>query len=413
MRAVLRQRNLILLVTGSFVSLLGDWALVLALPFYVYSKTGSVLSTGGLVAAELLPRLLVSSFAGVLADRWDRRVAMIAADLFRALLVLAILVPANGGPLWPLYVVAVLQASCGQLFVSSQAALVPTILAKREDILAANSVLSTGTSIVRLVGPPLGGLLYAALGLSMSVAADSASFALSAMAIAAIRPLTPASARTGDEQHVRRAFLGELGDGVRLVRANRVLEVLCLTFGIVMVAQGMLQTLLVPFVRDVLHLDAARYGLLMAAQGSGSLTGALALAVAGRHLTSGRLAIGATLIVAGVGLFGFAAARAFLLNAAFIVLLSIPVVAATVWVRSYYQQHVENRILGRVIGLTENISALGVLCGVAAASVLGGRLGPATLLIVASGVLLAAGITAVVGLGGSSTLIAKPAPTTA
>jgi MFS family permease len=409
--ALLRNRNVLLYFSGSFVSLLGDWALLLALPFYVYGRTGSVLSTGGLVAAELVPRLALSSVAGVLADRWDRRATMVAVDLFRAALVLGILVPLAGGPIWSIYVVALVQAACAQLFLSAQGALLPALLARKEQVLEANTLLSTGTSVVRLVGPPLGGLLYAVLGLGTSVAVDSASFALSALAIAAVRPLAQVDGEAGARQErVRSGFLRELADGARLVFTNRVLETLCLALGIVMVAQGMLETLLVPFVRDVLHVEATRYGVLMAAQGVGSLLGAAALGAVGRRLTGGRLAMGGALLLAGVCLLGFALARTWLVNAAFIMLLSIPVVVATVWVRTYYQQHVGNAMLGRVIGLTENVSALGILCGIVAATLLGTRLGPAPPMLAAAGVLLAAGLTAVVGLGRTSTLVTEAAP---
>jgi MFS family permease len=406
---VLKERNLLLLLSAGFVSLLGDWALLLALPFYVYQRTGSALSTGGLVAAQLVPRLVLSSPAGVLADRWDRRVTMIGADVFRAVLLLGILVPAAGGPIWLVYLVAVLQASAGQLFTAAEGAVLPNLLSSREDVLAANSVLTTGTAIVRLVGPPLGGVLYATMGLSTSVLVDSASFALSALAIAAVRVYVTA----GDHlvSRPRAGFLRELGEGARCVFTNRALETLCLTLGIVMVAQGMLQTLLVPFVQTTLHLDASRYGLLMAAQGTGSLLGAAGLGPIGRRLTGGRIAMGGALLVAGGALLGFAVARVFLLNAAFILLLSGPVVIATVWLRTYYQQHVENRMLGRVLGLIENVSALGVLCGTAVASGLAGRFGPTALMVAAGAVLLAAGLTAFAGLGGASTLAARPAPT--
>jgi hypothetical protein len=123
--------------------------------------------------------------------------------------------------------------------------------------------------------------------------------------------------------------------------------------------------------------------------------------------------MGGALMLAGLSLLGFALARTFVLNAAFILLLSMPVVIATVWLRTYYQQRVENRMLGRVLGLTENVSALGVLCGVTTASALGGRLGAAALMVVAAGVLLTAGLTAAIGLGSASTLVTGSPPAAA
>ncbi len=73
MLAVLRQRDFRLLCLAGLVSSLGDWSLFIALPFYVYSLTGSALATGGTLIAESLPSILFGSVAGVFVDRWDRR----------------------------------------------------------------------------------------------------------------------------------------------------------------------------------------------------------------------------------------------------------------------------------------------------------------------------------------------------
>lgn len=381
------------------MSQLGDWALLLALPFYVYGRTHSILSTGALVAAELVPRLLVSPLAGVLADRWNRKLALFGADAFRAGLLLVLLVPAAGGPLWLVYAVALLESAAAQLFVASEGALLPSIVSG-ERLLVANSALSVATSAVRLVGPPLGGLMYALLGLTASVVVDSASFLVSGVVILAIRmPPAPAPAEAGEDgaEAQRTSFLRELVDGVRGIVGNRVFEALCLVLAAVMVTQGMLETLLVPFVRDVLHFDAPSYGVLTAAQGLGALLGAIGLGAASRFLTSGRI-VGCALVLAAAFMTGFTLSRPLALSAAWLFLLSFPVVIASVWVQTYYQQHVPDRLLGRVLGLTETVSAIGILVGVAAASLLGGRVAIVVLMLAAAGLLLVTGAGAVVAL---------------
>jgi predicted MFS family arabinose efflux permease len=394
-RALAAERNLALFLGGSVVSLLGDWALLLALPFFVYGRTHSVLSTGGLVAAELLPRLLISPLAGVLADRWNRKLALFGADAFRAGLLLVLLVPAAGGPIWLVYAVAVLESTAAQLFVAAEGALLPGIVSS-ERLMVANSALSVATSAVRLVGPPLGGVMYVVLGLGASVTADSVSFVISGLAFLAIR--MPARAAVEDDgTGDRTSFLRELLDGVGGIVGNRVFEALCLVLAAVMITQGMLETLIVPFVRDVLHYDAPGYGVLAAAQGLGALLGALGLGAVSRYLTSGRI-VGAALLLAAVFLTSFALVRPLALSAASLFLLSLPVVIASVWVQTYYQQHVPDRLLGRVLGLTETVSAIGILVGVAAASLLAGRLALVPLMLAAAAVLLATGAGAIVAL---------------
>jgi predicted MFS family arabinose efflux permease len=405
-RALLRDRNIALFCGSGVVSLLGDWALLLALPFFAYGRTHSVLSTGGIVAAQLVPRLVVSPLAGVLVDRWDRRLTLVGANLFRAGLLLLLLVPAAGGPLWIVYAVALLEASAAQLFVPAEGALLPAIVAP-ERLLAANSILSTATAVVRLVGPPLGGLLYATVGLSGSAVADSVSFLLAGLVILAIR--VPPGDRREAEAGPRPAFFNELAEGVRYVVANRVFQALSLTLGAVMVAQGLLETLLVPFVRDVLHFDALRYGVVTGAQGLGALAGALVVGAASRRLTSGRV-VGGALVLAGVFLVGFTMARALVLSAAFLLLLSAPVAVAAVWIQTFYQQQVSAHLLGRILGLTETTSAVGILAGVGAASLLTGRLGTVTLLLAAAGWLFAVGVAAIVALWEARTRESALAP---
>ncbi|GLI02904.1 MFS transporter [Phytohabitans aurantiacus] len=74
----LRLRDFRLLWLARLVSLLGSWLLIVAVPAYVFALTGSLVATGLTLAAEFLPSVLLGPIAGVLADRWDRRSAMLA-----------------------------------------------------------------------------------------------------------------------------------------------------------------------------------------------------------------------------------------------------------------------------------------------------------------------------------------------
>ncbi len=105
MIATLRQRDFSLLWFGGVLSVIGDLFLFIALPFFVYERTGSALATGAMFAAETLPRLLFGSVAGVFVDRWDRKRTMVLSDLSRALILLPLLAVAAevvlcGGCTW-------------------------------------------------------------------------------------------------------------------------------------------------------------------------------------------------------------------------------------------------------------------------------------------------------------------------
>src|SRR5918998_1762782 len=86
--ATLRRRDFARLWFGGLVSMSGDWMLLVALPIYVYQRTGSALATGAMFTAGLLPTVLFGSVAGVFVDRWDRKKTMVWANVLMALSIL-------------------------------------------------------------------------------------------------------------------------------------------------------------------------------------------------------------------------------------------------------------------------------------------------------------------------------------
>src|SRR6059058_3864568 len=96
LRPTLRQRDFALVGAGQLVSRLGNVMVLIALPFFVYRTTGSVLATGGTFLAASVPAVLVGPVAGVAADRFPARQVMIVADLARAVGVLGLVAVAGG-----------------------------------------------------------------------------------------------------------------------------------------------------------------------------------------------------------------------------------------------------------------------------------------------------------------------------
>ncbi|HEY3028636.1 MAG TPA: MFS transporter, partial [Bradyrhizobium sp.] len=185
MFAILRRRNFALLWFGQLISIIGDWVLFIALPFYVYDMTGSALATGMMFAAQLLPSLLLGSVAGVFVDRWNRKRVMIASDVLRGLVLLLLLVVRSPDQLWVVYLVAIAQSTIGQFFVPAKNAIIPNLVDENE-LIGANSLNAVSDSVTRLIGPSLGGMLMAWLGLTSVVLVVSASFLVSALMIALI-----------------------------------------------------------------------------------------------------------------------------------------------------------------------------------------------------------------------------------
>ncbi|HEV7214339.1 MAG TPA: MFS transporter [Chloroflexota bacterium] len=395
MLAALRRRDFALLWLGGLVSSIGDLILYVALPFYVYILSGSALATGTMFLAETLPRLLLGSLAGVFVDRWDRRRTMLVADLARVALVLLLLLLHSRGTLWVVYVVAALESAVGQFFGPAQNALLPRLVGD-ELLVPANALNALSMAVTQLVGPSLGGALFALLGLRGVVLADSFSFLFSAAMLALI--VVPSAAPTVVEvaadgmalvAGIARGWL----EGLRLVRRERTLTALFVALGLGAVGQGIINVIVVIFVRQVLHGSALTFGWLITAQGVGGILGGLLVGQVSRRLSPatllliGGLAAGGTLVV--IALF-----PSVLLTLVLIAPAGVTIVGYSVSASTLLQRGTADAFRGRVFGALGTTNALMMLAGIGAASVLGDRLGAAVLLAVAGLLYAAAGLAA-------------------
>ncbi len=410
MRKVLGRRNFALLWVGGLVSSLGDWFLFIALPFYVYDLTGSALATGGMFIAESLPSILFGSIAGVFVDRWDRRWTMILADLLRGVLLLLLLFARSAETVWLVYPVSFVQAMIGLVFGPAKSALIPSLV-DEDDLISANSLSSVSTELTRLVGPALGGALLGLLGLVSVVLADSLSFVFSAamVALIALPPASTPSPTTSDKVAASplTTVWRDFREGLSLLRQNGVVSALLATIGVFMIGQGIINVLIVPFVKDVLHGDAAVLGWVASAQGIGGLAGGLAIGQLGKAASSVRL-IAVGFIVTGVLIVATVNVGWLPLVLLFIALTGIAVIGVNVPADTLLQTAVADRFRGRVFAAYGTIQSALVLGGMGLASALGGVLGTVPMLDIAGGLGVGAGVIAALLLPAATAATSKP-----
>ncbi len=401
MLKVLRQRNFALLWIGQVISLIGDWVLTIALPFYIYALTGSALATGAMFIAVTLPRLLLGSLAGVFVDRWDRRWTMIAADVSRALLLPVLLIVRSSQWLWIVYVVAFVESAISQFFIPAKSAIIPRLVGE-EHLVAANSLDALSDALTRLIGPAIGGALFAFVGIGSVVYIDSASYLFSGLMILLIlmppvqrkeETNVPVSATSTPWAKVWRDWL----EGLRLVKKERLLMGIFMVTGITMIATGFINVLLVVFVKKSLHGDALVLGWLTTAQGSGGMIGALTIGQVGKLLRPIYLII-LGLGTAGVFLFFIVNIPVLPLDLVLTALIGLTVVGFFVTVQTLLQKGVADEYRGRVFGAFGTTNALLMLIGMGIASSLGDTLGVVILLDIAGGLFLLAVVLAMLTL---------------
>lgn len=410
MIAVLRRRDFALLWTAGLISLLGDSALSVALPFYIYQRTGSPAAVGAMVVAEALPEVLFGSVAGVLVDRWDRRRTMVVGGLLRAVLLLLLLplpLAHTDAWLWVLYPVAFAHATVGQVFYPARATLLSRLVAEKE-LPAANALQHVNAEVIRLVGPPLGGALLAAYGFASVIAVDAATFVVSAAVVALIRGaadvprgrLDTGGGSTGSRRRAA-AVWREWLDGLRQVRRDHVVAALFGVYGLVAIGNGVWGVLWVVWVRDVLLGGPTELGWMLTARGVGGLVGGV---LAGFVVASVRpgAAIACGLGLSALLLVVVLHAASFPLALGLLAVVGVPSVVWAVAHQTLLQRQAADRYRGRVFGALGTSAALLGLGGTGLASALATPVGTVPLLDLACALYLLAGLAALVLLDGAT-----------
>jgi Na+/melibiose symporter-like transporter len=295
-RGLLADRDVRLVLIGQSLSLFGDRAMYLALSVWVKTLTGSN-SEAGLVFFVLAAPGLIAPAFGLAVDRMRKRPLMIATDIVIGLALLTLLFVDRRGDVWIIYAVTLVYGASGYLFSSAQSALLTRML-PAELLGDANAALQTVSEGSRLVAPLVGAGLFAAFGGAAVAVLDAATFAASAVCLAAVglheeRPIP-------SEHHI----LVQVAAGVRHIAFSRGLRRIVTVTGLALLVAGFAETVIFAVLQFGLHRPPAFFGVLSAAQGVGAIAGALTAAAALRRIGDGRtLGVGILLFAIGDGLF--------------------------------------------------------------------------------------------------------------
>ena len=225
-RSLWRNRDFLLLWISQGLSSAGGEATTLALPLLVLALTGSPAQAGLVIALNKLAGLLLTLPAGALIDRVDRKRLMFGCDAVRALAVASIPVALVLGRLTVLQldIFAVVTGACAACFSIANIACLPRVV-PREQLGDAVARREASEGVVTLLGPPLGGALYAA-SRALPFAADAVSYAASLTGLALIR--TPFQ---GERTAPRRSLIHELREGIAWVWQQRLVRFMAAVYG--------------------------------------------------------------------------------------------------------------------------------------------------------------------------------------
>ena len=368
-----RHREFRNLWAGQTVSQFGSQVTQLAVPLIAaLTLDASPLQMGMLWAAYTAPALLLGLVAGVWVDRRRRRPTLIATDLLRALVLLAIPAAALLGLLRIelLYLIALLTGALSLLFDVAYGSYLPSLVA-RDRLPEGNAKLETSRVLARIAGPGLAGLLVRWLTGPIAIAVDAASYLVSAAFLARIAAPEPAPRPPAAGESVRAA----VRDGLHAVGRDPILRDTTLSAALWNVSDSIIVAVYVLFATRELGLGAGAVGLVFAAGNAGGVLGALLGARTASRLGPGPTVVrGALLGAVGILLVPLAAGPPPVAAGVLVVaqvLASASLSIGIVTVASVRQAIVPDHLLGRV-NATVRFATWGLL---PLGSLLGGLLG--------------------------------------
>jgi len=342
----LSHRNFRLFFFGQGLSLIGTWLQQVAMSWLTYRLSGSALLLGVVTFCQYIAVLLLAPVAGVLADRIDRRRALLITQsvMLAQAFTLAVLTASGKVEVWHVAALALVLGCASAFDIPLRHALIAQLVGDRSHLPNAIALNSLLINCARVVGPAIAGILIAAVGEAICFGLNALSFGAVLCALAKMRwpaartPAPPARWLASWLEGAKSAF------GFRPIRAALLL--IALISGTI----GTYSTLMPVFAKDVFGGDAHTLGVLLSAAGSGALLSALYLA--SRHTTRG---LDRVILVAGtiasLAMLAFAHSTRLALALPLLVALGAGLIAAQASIQTLVQTLIDDDKRGRVMSL--------------------------------------------------------------
>jgi hypothetical protein len=319
---------------------------------------------------------VVGPLAGVYVDRWDKRRAMLVADLVRSVLIAALVALPLAGDHLPrvaqlaaVYVTIAAATVCSSFFTPAQLAMLGEVVPPEQQTRAASySQVAVYGGLI--LGPALAGPLFVLAGPAWFLVLDALSFLVSFGAVQAIPssrgPLAPSSDRAANLRH-------ELMDGMRVIVYGRALRTLAVATVIVVGGAGAVTALNVFFVRDNLHASVVVYGVVTAALPIGALLGAAAAALGASRIGAGRL-FAMSVVLLGLLVLVYSRQTNVVPAAIVLLLAGVPEAGINVAIAPIIVAATPAGMIGRVEAVLTSVSGLAQAVSVGLAGYLGSTL---------------------------------------
>jgi len=270
----LRYRNYRLFFYGQSISLIGTWIQRITVPWLVYRLTGSVFLLGLVGFAGQIPTFLMSPFAGVLIDRWNRHKILVVTQILALIqaMVLALLFYEKTISVWHIAILSIFLGIINAFDMPARQSFVVDMIEKKEDLGNAIALNSSMVNSARLIGPSIAGVLISLTGEGMCFLINAISY-LFVIAFLLMMKISPRKIAIQDTN-----VFQKFKEGFRYTFGSIPIRYIILLLALVSL-MGMPYTVLMPvFAKTILHGGSHTFGFMMGATGIGALMGAVYMA---------------------------------------------------------------------------------------------------------------------------------------
>jgi MFS transporter, DHA3 family, macrolide efflux protein len=384
---VLRNRQFFALWLATLVSSFGDWLALIALFSLVgFRWKGTPSEVSGFMVAYVIPMALFGTVAGVFVDRWNIKKTMIASDLIRAVLT-ALFPLAVGFP--QIYLLSFAMSFVSTFFLPAQSVAIPRIV-RKEELLVANAINAQTTNLNRILGPAAASVLVAWAGEEVCFYINSLSFIFSAAMLALI-----ALPQAKSERQVKIGLHREFMTGLRFIGQNQLILFLIGSMTAAILAIAAFDSLIVIYIRDILHSRSTIFGTILSLVGVTTILGSFLIGKYGQHYSKLHLVV-LGIMIFGVSIFILTAFGKVWVTLVCCLLLGIGVSGVLVPSQTLIQTETPPEILGRVTSTSMSLMTIAQLISFLVAGRIAGWIGIQNLYYLVSLALFIVGLWGIV-----------------
>jgi MFS family permease len=357
-------KKFLIIWLGELISNIGTGMTAFGLGVYVWQMTHSAVDVSLVEMAAFLPAILLCPAAGVLADRFDRRLLMLVGDIVSSFGLIALLVLINKGhiQLWQICLCVGFSSAFVALLDPAYKATITDLLTE-DDYAKASGMMSIASSSKFLISPIIAGLILAASGMEMIITIDILTFVVTVVAIFTVRKSLAVKSQIKSEMN----FLRDLKEGWLIIRKAKGVMQLIILVSLLMFYMGFIQVLSKPMILS--FASEKTTGILQSIVACGMMVSSIMIG-SGMLKKNYVNVMVASFIVSGIAMAGFGATTSIpvIIIFGFLFFASLPY--ATTCIDVLIRKCIDNDKQGRAWGIISLVSQLGFVIAYILAGVL-------------------------------------------